>query len=86
MKTIDEAILFNMLKSTKDSTPQSMGWKIAFDKMIALLFLINHSIEACTNFWNANLNDPNVEICPIRTLSGEFCKIPFIFEGKEYNH
>ncbi|CAF0710276.1 unnamed protein product [Brachionus calyciflorus] len=40
--------------------------------------------QGCVNIWNADLNNPNINLCPVDTNTGEKCKLPFMFNGVEY--
>lgn len=50
--------------------------------LITILTFINNSFQGCTNFWNANLNDPNEVICP--SIDFIFFNVNLVFNFIKY--
>ncbi|CAF0999129.1 unnamed protein product [Brachionus calyciflorus] len=45
---------------------------------------LNSLQQSCVNTWEADLANPNLNLCPVLTASGEECSFPFIFNKIEY--
>ncbi|RMZ96658.1 hypothetical protein BpHYR1_007358 [Brachionus plicatilis] len=53
---------------------------------LTILVLINYSLQACTNFWDVDVMELDEQICPIKTIDGQYCQIPFSYGEKKYNY